>query len=77
MLEDFGAGEAGALLFIKHFNEKVLRLIRHSLPLGLLEIQVPKQDIILGLLLILTDEGHASSKHSIEDDAQGPDISLA
>lgn len=77
MLENFCAGEAGALLFIKHFNQQVLRLVRHSLPLGLIKIQVPKQDVILGLFFILADEGHSSGKHSIEDDAQGPDVSFA
>ena len=77
MLEDFCAGEARPLLFIEHLNQQVLRLVRNRLPLGLIEVQVPKQDVILGLLLILADEGHASSQHSVEDDAEGPNIRFA
>jgi hypothetical protein len=65
MLENLRAVKPTALLFVKHLNKQVLAFVGNRLPLRLVEVQVPIQDIILGLFFILADKRHASSKHRV------------
>ena len=65
MLENLRAVKPTALLFVKHLHKQVLAFVGNRLPLRLVEVQVPIQDIILGLFFILADERHASSKHRV------------
>ena len=76
VLEHFRTWEARPLFFVKHLSKQVFRIIRHRLPLWLIKIQVSVQDIILSLFFVLANEWHAPSKHSVQHDTEGPNISF-
>ncbi len=62
---------------MQHLGQQILSFNRDTVPLGLIEIQVPIQYVILGLLLIVRYKWHPPCQHCVQHNTKRPDIGLS
>ena len=63
-------------ILVEHLRDEILRLIRHTIPVSRVELELLLDDVAEDLFVVVSFEGWVTAQEDEQNDTEGPNVAL-